>query len=56
MLVAIFTVHSGNGLFMSNNGYEYAMSLLAVTVVLLMGGGGRYSLDATFASRSAGAR
>ena len=24
MLVAIFSVHIGNGLFMSNNGYEYA--------------------------------
>ncbi|MEZ9938375.1 DoxX family protein, partial [Vibrio breoganii] len=28
MLVAIFTVHIENGLFMSNNGYEFGLALL----------------------------
>ena len=45
MLVAIFAVHFSNGLFMSNNGYEYALSLFAVTLALTIQGGGRLSLD-----------
>lgn len=45
MLVAIFTVHIGNGLFMSNNGYEFALALLAISVSLLLSGGGALSLD-----------
>ncbi|TBW58162.1 DoxX family protein [Marinobacter halodurans] len=45
MLVAIFSVHIGNGLFMSNNGYEYALALFAVTVALTVQGGGRLALD-----------
>lgn len=45
MLVAIFAVHFSNGLFMSNNGYEYALTLFAVTVALAIQGGGRLSLD-----------
>ncbi|AHI28957.1 DoxX family protein [Marinobacter similis] len=45
MLVAIFSVHISNGLFMSNNGYEYALTLFAVTVALTLQGGGRFSLD-----------
>ncbi len=45
MLVAIFAVHFSNGLFMSNNGYEYALTLFAVTVALTLQGGGRFSLD-----------
>ncbi|WP_203143676.1 DoxX family protein [Marinobacter mangrovi] len=45
MLVAIFSVHIGNGLFMSNNGYEYALALFAVTVALTIQGGGRLALD-----------
>jgi putative oxidoreductase len=48
MLVAIFSVHIGNGLFMSNNGYEFGLALLAGTVSLLLSGGGRVSLDRVF--------
>jgi len=44
MLVAM-TVHVGNGLFVSNNGYEYAMSLLAISVALIFIGGGKWSVD-----------
>ena len=49
MVIALFGVHLDNGLFMANNGYEYALTLLAVTVALLVSGGGRWSLDATLA-------
>lgn len=45
MIVAIFTVHIGNGLFMSNNGYEFGLALLAASVSLALSGGGRFSLD-----------
>ena len=45
MLVAIFSVHIGNGFFMANNGYEFALALLAATLALLIEGAGRLSLD-----------
>ena len=45
MLVAIFTVHIGNGLFMSNNGYEYGLTLFVALAALAVQGGGRLSLD-----------
>lgn len=45
MAVAIFAVHIGNGLFMSNNGYEYALVLLAASAALAISGAGRASLD-----------
>ncbi|TDB03303.1 DoxX family protein [Halomonas marinisediminis] len=45
MLVAIFAVHIGNGLFMANNGYEYALTLFAATTALAIQGGGRLALD-----------
>lgn len=45
MLVAIVTVHLENGLFMSNNGYEYALVLLVVSVGLMVRGAGSLSAD-----------
>lgn len=45
MVVAILTAHIGNGLFMSNNGYEFGLALLAMSVALVIQGGGRFSLD-----------
>lgn len=51
MLVAIFAVHIGNGLFMSNNGYEFALSLLAISVALLISGAGKGSVDYLIAKR-----
>ena len=45
MIVAIFTVHINNGLFMSSNGYEFGLSLLAITLALFIQGGRSYSLD-----------
>ena len=53
MLVAIFAVHIGNGLFMSNNGYEFALSLLAISVSLLISGAGKGSVDRLIARRQA---
>jgi putative oxidoreductase len=52
MAVAIFSVHIGHGLFMANNGFEYALSLLAVAVALLVSGAGRASVDASLSARS----
>lgn len=50
MVVAIFAVHIDKGLFMSNNGYEFALALLAASVSLLVSGAGRLSVDAALAS------
>ena len=49
MLVAIFTVHLANGFFMSNNGYEFALALLAISVALVFEGAGKLSLDGNIA-------
>ncbi|MEC7377812.1 MAG: hypothetical protein VX421_09355, partial [Pseudomonadota bacterium] len=51
MLIAIFSVHIGNGLFMSNNGYEFGLALLAVSVSLVFSGAGRVSIDRALATR-----
>lgn len=45
MVVAIFTVHFQNGLFMSNNGYEFGLALLAASVSLAFSGAGKAGLD-----------
>lgn len=51
MAVAVFAVHLPNGLFMSNNGYEYALTLLIVSVALAIQGAGKYSVDALLQKR-----
>jgi putative oxidoreductase len=45
MIVAIVTVHWENGLFMSNNGYEFGLALLVVSVGLIFRGAGSFSAD-----------
>ncbi len=45
LLVAIFSVHIHNGLFMQNNGYEFALALLGGAVAVLFEGAGRASVD-----------
>ena len=45
MLVAIVSVHLVNGFFMSNNGYEFALALLAISLAVLVEGAGKLSLD-----------
>lgn len=51
MVVAIFSVHASNGLFMANNGYEFALSLLAATAALTALGGGRFAFDNALAAK-----
>lgn len=53
MLVAIFAVHIDNGLFMSNNGYEFGLALFAISVSLIFSGAGKLSLDSLVAQRLA---
>ena len=48
-LVAIFSVHIGNGLFMANNGYEFALALLGGSIVVLLEGAGKLSVDRAIA-------
>ncbi|AMQ90333.1 MULTISPECIES: DoxX family protein [Marinobacter] len=51
MVIAIFSVHIQNGLFMSNNGYEFGLALLAASVSLMFSGAGRASVDRLVAAR-----
>jgi putative oxidoreductase len=51
MLVAIVTVHLENGLFLSNNGYEFGLALLAASVSLVFAGAGSLSIDNVIAKR-----
>ncbi|UGA56130.1 DoxX family protein [Vibrio sp. VB16] len=39
------SVHIGNGLFVANNGYEYALLLAVAALSLVFQGAGRYSMD-----------
>lgn len=45
-LVAMFSVHWVNGFFITDNGYEYTLVLLAASLALLLDGAGSLSLDA----------
>ena len=45
MLVAIVCVHLEHGLFMSNNGYEFGLALLAISAGLAIRGAGSVSVD-----------
>lgn len=45
MVIAIFSVHIGNGLFMSNNGYEFGLALLTIATAVSFTGGGKLSVD-----------
>ena len=49
LLVAIFSMHIHNGLFMANNGYEFALALLGGTVAVLLEGAGKLSIDGAIA-------
>ena len=46
MLVAILFVHAGNGLFASNNGWEYPLTILLVSAFFVVRGAGPISVDA----------
>ncbi|ENN6812727.1 DoxX family protein [Vibrio fluvialis] len=51
MVVAILSVHIGNGLFMANNGYEFGLALLAASVSLLISGAGKVSIDSAVSQK-----
>lgn len=51
MLVAIVSVHLPNGLFISNNGYEFGLALLAISVSLAISGAGKFSIDMLIAGK-----
>jgi putative oxidoreductase len=59
MLVAIFTVHLSNGLFMNwsgqqkGEGFEYHLLVLAITTAILLKGSGAWSVDGALARKSA---
>lgn len=46
MLVAIFTVHGKNGYWVTSNGFEYNLALIAIAVGVALIGPGAYALDA----------
>lgn len=46
MLVAIIKVHAKNGYWISSNGFEYNLTLIAIAVGVALIGAGEYSLDA----------
>lgn len=54
MLVAIFSVHFEHGLFISNNGYEFALALFAATAGLAIQGAGSYAIDSALAKKVLG--
>jgi putative oxidoreductase len=62
MLGAIALVHWPNGFFMNwggnqgGEGFEYHLLALAISVALMISGGGRFSLDALFKSKSGSQR
>jgi putative oxidoreductase len=45
MLTAVIGVHWNNGLFGSNRGFEYPLTLLAMAIALMISGGGQASID-----------
>lgn len=45
MIVAIVSVHLEHGLFLSNNGYEFGLALLGMSIALVFRGAGSVSLD-----------
>jgi len=51
MVVAIVAVHLENGLFMANNGYEFGLALLAVSVALAIRGAGSLSADRVISAK-----
>lgn len=45
LIVAIAVVHAGNGLFVQNGGFEYALTMACVALFFVFRGGGPFSLD-----------
>ena len=51
MVVAIAMVHLQNGLFMTNNGYEFGLALLVISLGLIFRGAGSLSFDRLLETR-----
>jgi putative oxidoreductase len=51
MLGAFVLVHAGNGVFVTDNGFELVWAIAAVALVLAAVGAGRFSLDHALQSR-----
>ncbi|CAM2833008.1 DoxX family protein [Moritella viscosa] len=51
MIVAIFSTHIDNGLFVSNSGYEFALALFAISLSVMLQGGGKLSIDRLIVSK-----
>jgi len=45
MIIAIFTVHIGNGFSIANNGFEIPLYYMAFLMIFTTFGAGRFSLD-----------
>ncbi len=45
MVIAMVKVHAPNGLWITANGYEYNLTLLAVAIGIALVGPGQYALD-----------
>ena len=48
MLIAIVKVHGKNGLWITQNGYEFNLVLIVIAVAVALIGPGDYSLDAAW--------
>lgn len=48
MLMAIFKVHGKNGYWVTSNGFEYNLVLIAIAVGVALVGAGSYSFDGLF--------
>ena len=44
MVVAIATVHGKNGFFLMNQGYEYNIALIGMSLAILFNGSGKFSI------------
>ena len=53
VIVAIVAVHLQNGLFMSDNGYEFGLALLVISISLVFRGAGSISLDRLLQAKTA---
>ena len=51
MVIAIATVHLKNGLFLDNNGYEFGLALLVISIGLVFRGAGSLSADRVLQSK-----
>lgn len=54
MVTAIVGVHWTGGFFAANRGYEYPLTLLAMSLALLISGGGQASVDRALSGNSGG--